>query len=224
MELIIVRHSITQGNLEKRFIGTLDVPLLPQGEELARRVGPTLPRVGPTLPRVEHIYRSPLRRCLRTAELLWPGVPMTVVDELRESDFGPFEGKNHEELKDDPLYQHPDFANMPVGESAQQVTDRVSRGLEKVAADAAARGCARVGVVSHGGALMSLLTKYGRPERAYYGWMCPNCGGFRAELNPDTLELTILEEYKGEKGWASAWTSCWGIPTGPPTRCGPSGR
>ena len=32
MELIIVRHSITQGNLEKRFIGTLDVPLLPQGE------------------------------------------------------------------------------------------------------------------------------------------------------------------------------------------------
>ena len=136
MELIIVRHSITQGNLEKRFIGTLDVPLLPQGEELARRVGPTLPGV--------------------------------VVDELRESDFGPFEGKNHEELKDDPLYQawigmgeHPDFANMPVGESAQQVTDRVSRGLEKVAADAAARGCARVGVVSHGGALMSLLTKYG---------------------------------------------------------------
>ena len=200
MELILIRHGTTQGNLEKRFIGTLDVPLLPPGEELARRVGPTLPGV-------EHIYRSPLRRCLRTAELLWPGVPMTVVDELRESDFGPFEGKNHEELKDDPLYQawigmgeHPDFANMPVGESAQQVTDRVSRGLEKVAADAAARGCARVGVVSHGGALMSLLTKYGRPERAYYGWMCPNCGGFRAELNPDTLELTILEEYKGEKG------------------------
>ena len=200
MELILIRHGTTQGNLEKRFIGTLDVPLLPQGEELARRVGPTLPRV-------EHIYRSPLRRCLRTAELLWPGVPMTVVDELRESDFGPFEGKNHEELKDDPLYQawigmgeHPDFANMPVGESAQQVTDRVSRGLEKVAADAAARGCARVGVVSHGGALMSLLTKYGRPERAYYGWMCPNCGGFRAALNPDTLELTILEEFRGERG------------------------
>ena len=145
MELILIRHGTTQGNLEKRFIGTLDVPLLPQGEELARRVGPTLPGV-------EHIYRSPLRRCLRTAELLWPGVPMTVVDELRESDFGPFEGKNHEELKDDPLYQawigmgeHPDFANMPVGESAQQVTDRVSRGLEKVAADAAARGCERVG-------------------------------------------------------------------------------
>ena len=36
MELILMRHGTTQGNLERRFIGTLDVPLLPQGEELAR--------------------------------------------------------------------------------------------------------------------------------------------------------------------------------------------
>lgn len=52
MELILIRHGTTQGNLEKRFVGTLDVPLTPQGEELARKVGPTLPKV-------EHIYRSP---------------------------------------------------------------------------------------------------------------------------------------------------------------------
>ena len=41
MELILMRHGTTQGNLERRFIGTLDVPLLPQGEELARRGGAT---------------------------------------------------------------------------------------------------------------------------------------------------------------------------------------
>ena len=198
MELILIRHGTTQGNLEKRFVGTLDVPLAPQGEELARKVGSTLPRV-------EHIYRSPLMRCRQTAELLWPGTEMTVIDELRESDFGPFEGKNHEELKDDPLYQawigqsddHLNFAAMPVGETAEQVVERVSVGLAKLAADAAAHGYERVGVVSHGGALMGLLSKYGRPVREYYGWMCPNCGGFRMSLNPDTLELTVLEEYKG---------------------------
>ena len=52
MELILMRHGTTQGNLERRFIGTLDVPLLPQGEELARRVGATLPAV-------EDIHRRP---------------------------------------------------------------------------------------------------------------------------------------------------------------------
>ena len=54
--------------------------------------------------------------------------------------------------------------------------------------------------MSHGGAIMALLTKYGRPERDYYGWMCPNCGGFRMALNPETLALTVLGEFKGEKG------------------------
>ncbi len=196
MELILMRHGTTRGNLERRFIGSLDVDVLPQGLELARRVGLTLPAV-------EHIYRSPLRRCLQTAEQLWPGVEMTVIDELRETDFGPFEGKNHEELKDDPLYQawltEQDYSKMPVGESAQQVVERVSRGLARVAEDAARRSFRRVGVVSHGGALMGLLSKYGRPQREYYAWMCPNCGGFRAALNPDTLELSILEEFRGDQ-------------------------
>ena len=143
MELILIRHGTTQGNLEKRFVGTLDVPLAPHGEELARKVSPTLPVV-------EHIYRSPLMRCRQTAELLWPGVEMTVIEELRETDFGPFEGKNHEELKDDPLYQawigqgdRLNFAAMPVGETAQQVVDRVSIGLEK-------RTAARSGSITAG--------------------------------------------------------------------------
>ena len=197
MELILIRHGTTQGNKERRFIGVLDVPLAPEGEELARKVGPTLPEV-------DHVYRSPLLRCAQTADLLWPEAEKTVIGQLRETDFGPFEGKNHEELKDDPLYQawigqgdRLNFAAMPVGETAEQVVDRVSIGLEKLVKDADAHGFARVGVVSHGGALMGLLSKYGRPEREYYGWMCPNCGGFRMELNPGTLELTVREEFPG---------------------------
>ena len=136
MELILIRHGTTLGNLERRFIGTLDVDLAPQGEELARRVAPTLPAV-------QHVYRSPLKRCGQTARLLWPGVAESVIEELRETDFGPFEGKNHEELRDDPLYQkwleNPDFSQMPVGESAQAVVERVSAGLKRVAEDAGRR-------------------------------------------------------------------------------------
>ena len=43
MELIIIRHGTTQGNLERRFVGMLDVPLAPEGEALAREVSRTLP-------------------------------------------------------------------------------------------------------------------------------------------------------------------------------------
>ena len=77
MEVILVRHSVTQGNKEKRFVGRLDVPLAPEGETLARETAPLLPTV-------EHLYISPMLRCRRTAELLWPGVEHTVVDDLQE--------------------------------------------------------------------------------------------------------------------------------------------
>ena len=109
--------------------------------------------------------------------------------------------------RDDPLYQAwigapggANFAALPVGESAQQVVERVSAGLKKVAADAGRRGFGRVGVVSHGGALMGLLAQYGRPEREYYGWMCLNCGGFRAQLEPETLLLHVTQAFPGDGG------------------------
>lgn len=190
MELILVRHGTTLGNLERRFIGTLDVDLAPQGEELARRVSPTLPAV-------EHIYRSPLKRCRQTAELLWPGVEATVIDELRETDFGPFEGKNHEELKDDPLYQQwlttSDLSKLPVGESIPDCTRRLSDAIRQVVAHARAHGYERVGLCTHGGSLMNLMSSLGVPARPhYYDWECPNCSGFAVEVEEEPLRLRLL--------------------------------
>lgn len=194
MELILIRHGTTQGNKERRFIGTLDIPLAPEGEELARQVSPTLPAV-------DHVYRSPLIRCRQTADFLWPQAEKTVIPQLRETNFGPFEGKNHEELKDDPLYQQwittADFAKLPVGESVDEVLERSSQGLRNLIADAKAHGYERVGVVSHGGTLMALLWKFGRPERDYYDWMCANCGGFRVKVHEEPLYLEILETVGG---------------------------
>ena len=37
MEIILVRHSIAQGNPERRFLGVTDTPLLPEGIALAER-------------------------------------------------------------------------------------------------------------------------------------------------------------------------------------------
>ena len=186
MEVVLVRHSVTQGNKEKRFVGRLDVPLAPEGETLARETAPLLPTV-------EHLYISPMLRCRRTAELLWPGVEHTVVDDLRETDFGPFEGKNHEELKSDPLYQRWLAGEMAVGEPAEDCARRGSRALGQLADDAAGRGYERIGVVSHGGLLMGMLTLHGRPSRErFYDWYPQNCGGYRAELCRDPLRLDIL--------------------------------
>ena len=196
MELILLRHGTTQGNLERRFIGVTDLPLIPEGEALARKVSPTLPRI-------ERLYVSPLLRCRQTAALLWPGMEQAIIPQLRETDFGPFEGKNHEELKDDPFYQSwlnaPDFSAVPVGESPEACATRLAEGVRRVVEDAALHGYERVGVVTHGGSLMGIMSQFGRPERDYYGWIRPNCGGFRVQVEENPLTLTLLEEYGGDK-------------------------
>ena len=114
------------------------------------------------MPAVEHIYVSPLIRCRQTAMLLWPKQEQTIIPQLRETDFGPFEGKNHEELKDDPLYNRwmsePDDPTIvPQVEDPVSCAMRATEGLKLVAAQAKERGFETVGVVSHGGTLMSIL-------------------------------------------------------------------
>ena len=59
MTVYLIRHGQTQGNLERRYIGSTDQPLCPAGREA----------LGP-LPPVDRVYASPLRRCRETAALL----------------------------------------------------------------------------------------------------------------------------------------------------------
>ncbi len=191
MKVILLRHGATKENLEHRFLGVTDAILAPQGaaEALERAAH---------LPPVDHVYVSPLIRCRQTAILLWPRSEQTVIPELRETDFGPFEGKCHEELLDDPLYNqwlaYPDDPSVvPMVENVVACAQRASRALERLSQDAAAHGYETVGVVSHGGTLMGMLARHGRPERDYYSWRMDNCGGFVAELDPETLLLHVEE-------------------------------
>lgn len=99
-ELILIRHGKTAGNLLGRYIGSrTDEPLCDEGREgLA----------GKQLPEVERLYVSPMKRCVETAEILWPGFDrkkMQKVTDLRECDFGDFENKNYKELSGNGDYQ-----------------------------------------------------------------------------------------------------------------------
>ena len=94
--MFLIRHGKTKGNLEHRYIGRTDESLCEKGkEELLRR----------RAPEVQRVYASPMRRCIQTAEILYPAREFLKVEDFRECDFGRFEGKNYQELSKDPGYQ-----------------------------------------------------------------------------------------------------------------------
>ena len=63
MRIIFIRHGLTAGNLQKRYIGRTDEPLCEEGILSLR---------SKEYPQYEVLVCSPMRRCLQTAEIIFP--------------------------------------------------------------------------------------------------------------------------------------------------------
>ena len=165
MKWILIRHGQTQGNREHRYIGCrTDEPLCPEGiAQLQNRHYPPVSRV----------FVSPMRRCVETANLLYPGVPQTIIGSFRECDFGDFENKNYAELNGRADYQawidSGGELPFPHGESRAQFAARCATAFEQIRQQD--EDCA---VVAHGGTLMAIMEKFAVPEGGYFDFQAGN--------------------------------------------------
>lgn len=100
MRIIFIRHGMTKGNAEKRYNGSIDEPLCEAGENQAC----ALYESG-VLPKVDEIIVSPLIRCRETAKRVFANRPFTICEDLQECNFGAFENRTAQEMKDDEAYQ-----------------------------------------------------------------------------------------------------------------------
>ena len=127
LEIFFIRHGKTYGNTLGRYIGTTDEPLCREGRERL---------AAGTYPKVDAVYASPMKRCLETAAILYPGLTPRVIDQLRECDFGEFENKNYLELSSNPAYQEwvdsGGALPFPGGESQEAFKKRCQEGFLKV--------------------------------------------------------------------------------------------
>jgi broad specificity phosphatase PhoE len=94
--LVLARHGETEWSKAGRHTGRTDVPLTDAGREQARRLGPLLARRS-----FSRVLSSPLSRALETARLAGFGDRVEVDDELREWDYGVYEGRTRPEIARD---------------------------------------------------------------------------------------------------------------------------
>ena len=179
MKVYLIRHGATPGNLEKRYVGTTDEPLTKDAVTALKKL-----RVRYPIP--VQVVTSPLKRCMQTASLLFPGIPSECCDGLKECDFGRFEYHNYMELSQDAEYQRWIDSNgtlpFPGGESQKSFQERCCQAfLESVAALRQA-GCASVAYVVHGGTIMALMERFCTEEKSYFDWQVKNQEGFACEI------------------------------------------
>jgi len=135
MRIILVRHGETDWNIgDKRFRGTMDIPLSEYGLQQAEAVGLALQKEN-----IDAIYYSALSRTKQTAQAIRKYHPKAEFSEeplLLDLNFGDWQGRTHKEVfKENPENEinwnyHPEKLVFPNGESWNDVFDRIDRLFE----------------------------------------------------------------------------------------------
>ena len=128
-EVVLVRHGETEWSRSGQHTGVTDLPLLPEGEATAREVAPRLAGREFAL-----VLSSPMQRARRTAELAGFGDRVEVEPDLRERNYGQYEGRTTKEIR----VERPGWDvwrdDCPGGETLEQLAARADRVIERALA------------------------------------------------------------------------------------------
>jgi len=185
--LWLVRHGETDWSASGKHTGSTNIPLNERGRDQARAVGRGLEQLAV---RFDHAFTSPLDRARETAQLAGFG-SAHVLRELREWDYGRYEGRRTEDIRreqDEPgwlIWR----AEIHGGENPADVGRRADRACESLLA----AGGDNIIVFAHGHFLRMFAARWiGRPAR----------DGQHLALSTGTVSILGFEhEYRVIERW-----------------------
>lgn len=178
-----IRHGSIDDTLAGQYIGTTDAPLSERGRMDLRKLDYEY-----KYPGTQVVFTSPLKRCTETAKILYPEQNPLVIDNLSECNFGEWEGKTADELKNDPDFKKwlagDSSVKPPRGESNADFTRRVCKMFESIVEGLMKTGTTESVIVTHGGVIMTLLAVYGLPQAKPFEWTMDNGFGYSLRVTP----------------------------------------
>ena len=176
MEFYFYRHGKTKGNAQKRYVGRTDESITKEAEEELRLL---------KAPLVEAVFSSPLKRCRQTCGILFPDMEPEFIDGLMETDFGDFEYKNHEELKNSRQYinwlKSGGKGGFPSGESFEGFKSRCMEAFYFITGKMEEAGINSAAVVTHGGGIMAVFSRLS--QKNFYDFHIDNGGCIYGRFN-----------------------------------------
>ncbi len=181
IELVMIRHGATASNKEHRYLGRTDESLSAEGTK-------TLQEARNSYPIIDYLFASPMKRCLETAKIIYPNKDIITIQEWSEMDFGDFEGKNYAQLQGNEYYQKWIDSNgtlpFPGGECREDFIERCKQGFYKMLLQLKElpqiNSSMTVGLILHGGTIMSLLSAFYGGE--YFDYQIANGQGYICTL------------------------------------------
>lgn len=176
MKICLIRHGKTLANYKKIYCGKTDLSLSENGIKEILQLKCKI-----IYPVADIFITSELKRAKQTLKFLYQKEPDIILKELNEFNFGKFEMKSYNQLKEDIDYQNwlKDYERfvLPDGESKELFDDRIIKGFEKII-----NLKKNSVVVCHGGVISTIMDWCFPNEKNYYEWQPKCCRGYILEL------------------------------------------
>lgn len=185
-KIFLIRHGLTQWNLEKRYISFTDLNLIEEGIIQAKKVKARLERE-----RVEKAYCSDSLRASNFSEIVFERKIIEKRPELREMNFGIFEGLRYGEImkKYPVIYRDwlkdPLNTDIPEGEGLREFKKRILASFSKIISENRNKN---LGIVTHAGPIRIIITDILKTKNFW-------------EVKIDLASIHLIESNDQENKW-----------------------
>lgn len=197
LEVYLIRHGKTICNENRLYCGKSDVSLSENGINELRELKNQI-----KYPNTNWYFTSGAKRANETLKILYPDAKYTELIGFLEYDFGDFEMKSYEMLKEDKAYidwitDEVGVISCPNGESKKEYTQRINNEFESFIKSCVEDSLESVFLVSHGGTIGTIMENFYDASKNFYNWQ-PKCGqGYKLTINYEDKPLvTNIEEIK----------------------------
>ena len=195
MKILFIRHGQTQYNFDRRWSGSTDIDVCENGINLLKQRKNLFDKYRNN---IQKLYASPMKRCIQTSNVYFPEKDIIKIEELRERDFGYWEGKSYEEVQSTKEYA--EFArsewhsNVPEGEDYNYFFDRITKGYKKIVDDMIENNLECTAIVSHGGVTMGIMSLFEKQKLKMYDYAISNGECFLTSIDKE-YSISIIEKF-----------------------------
>lgn len=198
IEVILIRHGKTIANEKKLYCGKTDLSLSDNGIEELKKLKESL-----NYPKCDKYYTSGAKRANETFKILYENNDFIELKGFFEYDFGDFEMKSYEDLKENRRYinwikDELGEISCPNGESKINYKKRIKDEFITFINDLNKENINSALLVSHGGTIGTILEEFYDNSKNFYSWQ-PSFGeGYKIiiEFYEDKFKIRKIEELK----------------------------
>lgn len=164
-KITLIRHGQTRWNHKKKYLGHTDIDLDAIGKKQAIKTKKKLENK-----EFNTIYSSDLKRAYHFAEIVFKKHIICKTPDLRELNFGIFEGKTHEEIMSthgliySQWLDNPFKINIPNGESLAEFKVRIKKTFQKIISGHKGES---IGIVTHAGPIRIILNNIMKKQNVW---------------------------------------------------------